>query len=95
MSQAHVRTSDLGTIKSIPEALFISRDSIREVWREDLRRGRGGFGHGGAGVEGGEEPVGAVHSHVEELPPVPGHHPVLGLRLEQLGEDVAGHQASA
>ena len=46
-----------------------------------------------AGVEGWQEPVGAVHGHVEQLAPVPGHRPVLG--PHQLRQRVAGHQPAA
>ena len=42
--------------------LLLDRRNIREVGREDLSRGRGGFGHGGAGVEGGG--LGGLHQHL-------------------------------
>ena len=49
--------------------LFLLLDSrdIREVGREDLRRGRGQLGHGGAGVEGGGGALlglGGLHQHL-------------------------------
>ena len=47
--------------------LLLDRRNIREVGREDLRRGRGQFGHGGARVESGGGALlglGGLHQHL-------------------------------